>query len=171
MRELSLESFAQFENELYQVFLLPDDLLAAYSLYSFQQIFALVHSENVIEKRGGIRVMREIIKCPSASADQKAMQFANTLSLALSSSTDFLLLELIADALGYMARYAPVSHQESVENELTRALDWLRGSTPHRRLAACAVLHQLAENAPTIFFARCKEFFDRIWGPLRGIIQ
>jgi serine/threonine-protein kinase mTOR len=124
-----------------------------------------------VEKRGGIRVMREIIKCPSASADQKALQFANALSLALSSSTDFQLLELIADALGYMARYAPVSHQESVEMELTRALDWLRGSTPHRRLAACAVLHQLAENAPTIFFVRCKEFFDRIWGPLRGVVS
>ena len=35
-------------------------------------------------------------------------------------------------------------------------------------MAACAVLHQLAENAPTIFFARLKDFFDRIWGPLRG---
>jgi hypothetical protein len=33
------------------------------------------------------------------------------------------------------------------------------------------VLHQLAENAPTIFFVRCKEFFDRIWGPLRGVVS
>ena len=134
---------------------------------SFQQIFTLVHSDNIAERTGGIKAMREIVKCPSASVDQKASQFANTLSLALNSSTDFQLLELIADALGYMARYAPVSHQESVEMELTRALDWLRGSTPHRRLAACGVLHQLTKNTPTIFVVGRKEFLHRVREPLR----
>jgi hypothetical protein len=28
------------------------------------------------------------------------------------------------------------------------------------------VLQQLAENAPTLLFARIKDFFDLIWGPL-----
>jgi serine/threonine-protein kinase mTOR len=97
----------------------------------------------------------------------KATQFSHVLSLALKNNTDFQLLELIANTLGHMAKHAPVSQVESVEAELIRSLEWLRGNIPHRRLAACAVLHQLAENAPTIFFVRCKEFFELIWGPLR----
>lgn len=97
----------------------------------------------------------------------KAAQFSHILSQALKNNTDFQLLELIAQTLGHMAKHAPVSQVEAVESELVRALDWLRGNIPHRRLAACAVLHQLAENAPTIFFVRCKEFFELIWIPLR----
>jgi serine/threonine-protein kinase mTOR len=127
----------------------------------------LVHSDNLIEKQGGIRAICELVTCPSATAETKATQFSNTLSLALKMNTDFQLLELIANALGHMAKHAPVSHLESVEAELIRSLEWLKGNTPHRRLAACAVLCQLAENAPTIFFVRCKEFFEFIWGPLR----
>lgn len=65
-----------------------------------------------------------------------------------------------------MARYSPVSHVDYVEAELIRSLDWLRESHPHRRFAGCAVLRQLAENAPTVFFVRVKEFFDLIWDPL-----
>jgi len=65
-----------------------------------------------------------------------------------------------------MARYSPVSHVDYVEAELIRSLNWLRESHPHRRFAGCAVLRQLAENAPTVFFVRVKEFFDLIWDPL-----
>jgi hypothetical protein len=36
-----------------------------------------------------------------------------------------------------------------------------------RKLAACLVLRQMAENAPTIFFARTQKFFETIWSPLR----
>ncbi len=50
---------------------------------------------------------------------------------------------------------------------MERSLLWLRDDMPHRRLAACAVLHQLAEYAPTIFFQHSLEFFSSIWGPLR----
>jgi serine/threonine-protein kinase mTOR len=97
----------------------------------------------------------------------KAQQFSYQLSLALKSNTDFQILELLANTFGHMAKYAPVSQVESVESELILSLEWLRGNIPHRRLAACAILHELAENAPTIFFVRCKEFFELIWGPLR----
>lgn len=126
-----------------------------------------MNSEHLSEKQGGIRAIKELITSPSATAELKATQFSHVLSLALKNNTDFQLLELIANTLGHMAKHAPVSQVESVEAELIRSLEWLRGNIPHRRLAACAVLHQLAENAPTIFFVRCKEFFELIWGPLR----
>ena len=55
-----------------------------------------------------------------------------------------------------------------MENELNQALNWLRepNNQSYRRFSACVVLQQLAENAPTIFFVRTKEFFDLIWRPL-----
>ena len=65
-----------------------------------------------------------------------------------------------------MARHSPVSHVDYVESELNRALEWLRSTQPHRLFAACVILQQLADNAPTIFFVRTKEFFDLIWVPL-----
>ena len=116
-------------------------------------------------------MIRELIECTSAGAEAKVIKFANTLSAALKGNTDFALIVLVAEALGHMARCSPVAHVDFVESELNRALEWLRVDVsrdlPHRRLAACAILQQLADNAPTIFFARTSEFFDIIWGPLR----
>jgi hypothetical protein len=110
--------------------------------------------------------IRELIDCTSAAAEAKVIKFANTIAAVLKANTDFSLIELVADALGYMARHSPISHVDYVESEMNRALEWLHGSQPHRLFAACVVLKQLADNAPTIFFVRTREFFDFIWGPL-----
>lgn len=120
------------------------------------------------EKIGGILVIRELIDCTSASAEAKVAKFAKALSVALNANTDFSLIELIADALGHMARTSPVSDVDYLEGEMNRALGWLRGpkQSTNRRFAACTVLQQLATSAPTIFFARINDFFDLIWGPL-----
>lgn len=120
------------------------------------------------EKIGGILVIRELVECTSASAEDKVGKFAKALSTALNANTDFALIELIADALGHMARTSPVSDVEYLEFELSRALGWLRGpkQSTYRRFAACTVLQQLATSAPTIFFAQVNAFFDLIWGPL-----
>jgi len=151
-RELSLVRFANFENELYASIFLN-----------------IISGETVTEKFGGILAIRELIDCTSAAAEQKVITFANTLSSALKANTDYALIELVAVALGDMARNSPVAQVDYVESELNQALDWLRDvqSHGHRRFAACAVLQQLAENAPTVFFVRTKEFFDLIWKPLR----
>jgi Domain of unknown function (DUF3385) len=110
--------------------------------------------------------MRELIDCTSAAAESKVIKFSNTIAAVLKGNTDFSVIELVADALGYMARHSPVSHVDYVESELNRALEWLHGTQPHKLFAACVVLQQLADNAPTIFFVRTREFFDLIWGPL-----
>ena len=52
-------------------------------------------------------------------------------------------------------------------NQVDRGLEWLHSDQSSRRLAACFVLKELAENAPTLFFAKTSEFFDRIWIVLR----
>ena len=86
-RELSLFRFANFENELYA------------SIFLF-----VVSGETVGEKLGGIMAIRELIDCTSAAAEQKVITFANTLSNALKANDDYTLLEMVAVALGHMAR-------------------------------------------------------------------
>lgn len=66
-RGLSIETFARFENEL------------------FQRVFALVHSpeSQLWEKLGGLEAMDELIDVPSAEAETKVIKFANKLSFSL----------------------------------------------------------------------------------------
>ena len=103
-----------------------------------------------------------------AAGEQKVVTFANTLSNALKANTEFEIIELVATALGQMAKSSSLSQVDYVEDELNQALNWLRepNNQSYRRFSACVVLQQLAENAPTIFFVRTKEFFDLIWRPL-----
>ena len=111
-RELSLLRFANFENELYQ------------NIFLF-----VVSGGNICEKIGGILAMLELIDCTSAAAEQKVVTFANTLSNALKANTEFEIIELVAEALGQMAKSSSVSQVDYVENELNQALNWLR--EPH----------------------------------------
>lgn len=127
----------------------------------------LVSNGNLNEKIGGILAIRELIDCTSAAAETKIIKFAKALSNALGGATDYLLIELIADAFGHMAKNSPVSHRDYLEGELVRALDWLKGKgTSAKRFSACVMLQQLATNAPTIFFVKINEFFDLIWSPI-----
>ncbi len=66
-RGLSIETFARFENEL------------------FQRVFALVHApeSQLWEKLGGLEAMDELIDVPSAEAEMKVIKFANKLSFSL----------------------------------------------------------------------------------------
>ena len=178
-RELSLERFARFENELYT------------------RIFSYMNGSTTLEKISGIILIKELLKCTSSSTESKVTKFAKSLVTALNANNDFSIIELIADTLGHMARYSPVSDVDYLEVELNKALGWLQASgsrsmlisthsssakgrpvssmalktrqvsnNSYRQYAACKVLYQLATNAPTIFFARINEFFDLIWGPL-----
>jgi FKBP12-rapamycin complex-associated protein len=100
-----------------------------------------------------------LIECTSAAAETKVIKFSNTLASVLKSNTDFNLIELVAFSFGHMARNSPISQVDFVECELNRALEWLKYEQPHRKFAACSVLQQLAENAPTIFFTRTRGMY------------
>ena len=72
-------------------------------------------------------------------------------------------------ALGRLARRGPASSSAHVEVEVSRALAWLdeplekRSRYSRKRLAACLVLRELARHAPTLFYARVRDFFEKIW--------
>ena len=137
-------------------------------VFFLKLILNLVAGQSINDKVGGILAIRELVDCTSAAAESKVVKFAKALSTALSQASDCPLIELIADALGHMAKNSPVSHVDYLELELNRSLDWLKGhrNSFNRRFAACTVLQQLAKNARTVFFARIHEFFDLIWAPL-----
>ena len=132
-----------------------------------QAVFSHVNDGDVEARQGGILAIRELINCPSAIPDAKTARFSRILSLSLSRNTDFDLLESIAEVIGYIAKRTPVPLVDFLENELSNALDDLKGKVSHRRLAACSVLHELANSSPTVLFAKCQEFFELIWSPLR----
>ena len=135
--------------------------------YFLQHIFSLLDKESMDEKKGGIQSIRNLIDCPSANTDAKTTSFSQILSASLSSNKNFDVIVLMAHTMGYLIQYAPAPLVDFIESELSRALEWLQAPSPaHRKLAGCAVLEQLANNAPTLFYVKCKEFFDLIWGPL-----
>lgn len=135
--------------------------------HAIQNVFSLLYNDSIEGKKGGVLAIRELINCPSAIPDAKTAKFSNVLSIALDTNTHFELLISIAEVIGYIAKYTPVPLVDFIEAELSRALEWLEGTVPYQRLAACAVLEQLAKNTPTLFFVQCKAFFDVIWSPLR----
>ncbi len=69
--------------------------------------------------------------------------------------------------LGHLARSSVVPNADYVEFEVDRGLEWLHSDQSSRRLAACFVLKELAENAPTLFFAKTGDFLERVWIVLR----
>jgi serine/threonine-protein kinase mTOR len=73
----------------------------------------------------------------------------------------------VSRALGHMARSSVVPNADYVEFEVNRGLEWLSAEQWHRRVAACLVLRELALNAPTTFYVKARDFFDRIM-PLLG---
>ena len=53
--------------------------------------------------------MLELIDCTSAAGEQKVVTFANTLSNALKANSEFEIIELVATALGQMAKTSSIS--------------------------------------------------------------
>jgi hypothetical protein len=76
-RELSLERFANFENELYQ------------------KILSFVGCSSIDEQVGGILVIKELVDSTSAIAESKLARFGSALSYAIENSTDYSLIEVL----------------------------------------------------------------------------
>lgn len=74
----------------------------------------MVNSDLISEKEAGIRAIRELMVCPSASAESKVIKFSGTLSDALKLNTNFEVLEIIAEALGHLAKHSPVANSDYV---------------------------------------------------------
>ena len=103
--------------------------------------------------------------------DSEAFErFSCLLQQALSSG-DSDELATAARVLGHLARVRGSMAAESVERELLRSLEWLehpQDLEPARhRHAACLVITELAENAPTLLFVHIREVFGHLWTAVR----
>ena len=133
--EMSLEQFAAVETEV------------------FTAIFALVHSNDSINRLAGVAALDALIDVPSADEEKKQIKFANNLSNGLrANNVEYEFLAAIAGALGCMAVGA--ANLDYGEFEITRSLEWLRTDRSDRRLAAVLTLKELARNAPTAFYTK-----------------
>lgn len=165
-RETSGETFGRFEDELYGA------------------LFRAVHHGSTLDERlGGVAALEALIGAPSAEPEGKGSKFADVLSSALrrccegdrpsgclrASDAQREFVTRCAAALGRLARRGPASSSAHVEVEVSRALEWLedepqrRNRFSRKRLAACLVLRELARHAPTLFYARVRDFFEKIW--------
>lgn len=84
-----------------------------------------------------------------------------------SSSVEYEFLMQASKTLGHLARSSVVPNADYVEFEVDRGVEWLSSDQSSRRLAACFVLKELADNAPTLFYSKTGEFLERVWVVLR----
>jgi hypothetical protein len=112
--EMSLEDYGSVESEV------------------FTSVFALVHSQDNVNRMAGLAALDALIGAPSADEEKKAIKFANTLSNGLRSAQgDYEFLSAVSKALGHMA--TRTANVDFVESEVTRALEWLRTERSDRR--------------------------------------
>ena len=102
--------------------------------------------------------------------DNQLERFSCLLQQALSSG-DCDGLATAARVLGHLARVRGSMAAEPVELELRRSLEWLQQDHPaepsRHRHAACLVITELAENAPTLLFVHIREVFAHLWTAVR----
>lgn len=120
---------------------------------------------------GAITAIHELIDVQYDENPQKITRFSNFLRNTLSNHhNDPQTVDLVAAALGRLASAggSGTLTTEWVEVEAKRALTWLKGDGSRhkedgRRYAAVCVLHQLADNAPTVFYRHVEVFLDNVW--------
>ncbi len=124
---------------------------------------------------------------------RKITRFSNYLRNVLTNQHgDATTVLMVTRALGRLAKASDSTTSKTltaewVDFETKRALEWLEGdnssggsgsgSSSHsrhnkddgRRYAAVYVLKELAENAPTLFFAHAVDFLKYIWNGLRDL--
>ncbi|KAL0486430.1 phosphatidylinositol kinase-related protein kinase TOR [Acrasis kona] len=137
----------------------------------------LVNSRDTTDRIGAIMAIDKLIDI-DYDDQRKILRFSNYLRNILTNQhSDATTVPMVTRALGRLAKASDSSNSsktltaEWVEFETKRALEWLEGDSRHkddgRRYAAVYVLKELAENAPTLFYAHVQSFLEHIWNGLR----
>ncbi|XP_041982232.1 serine/threonine-protein kinase mTOR-like [Aricia agestis] len=132
-----------------------------------QHIHALTSSFDNFEKRAGILVIVCLISGENDINKTRITRYAQYLR-NIFPSNDTNILELASKAMGRIAASYGIKRSEYVENEMTRAYDWLsEDRNESKRLSACYMLKELAIAMPTYFFQHINDFFNHIKLALR----
>jgi FKBP12-rapamycin complex-associated protein len=130
-----------------------------------QNIFSLISSQEVHEKKGGILAIVSLVGLEGGGNVAKLGRYANYLRSIL-PHPDVALTEMTAKAIGQLALAEGTYTAEYVEFEVRRALEWI-GGNEHKRLAAVLILRELAVHTPTLFYQQIQQFFDNIFTAIR----
>ncbi|PZC78469.1 hypothetical protein B5X24_HaOG202134 [Helicoverpa armigera] len=126
------------------------------------QIFEMVSSNDVHEKKGGVLAIVCLIGGDCDTTKTRITRFANYLRNLLPSS-DVGVMELAAKTVGRLATVSGVKRAEYVEFEVKRAFEWLSEERNEgRRHSAVLLLKELAIAMPTYFYQQVSGFFDHI---------
>ncbi|XP_041981966.1 serine/threonine-protein kinase mTOR [Aricia agestis] len=126
------------------------------------QLFEMVSSNDVHEKKGGVLAIVCLIGGDCDTTKTRITRFANYLRNLLPSS-DVGVMELAAKTVGRLATVSGVKRAEYVEFEVKRAFEWLSEERNEgRRHSAVLLLKELAIAMPTYFYQQVSGFFDHI---------
>ncbi|XP_052755019.1 serine/threonine-protein kinase mTOR [Galleria mellonella] len=126
------------------------------------QIFEMVSSNDVHEKKGGVLAIVCLIGGDCDTTKTRITRFANYLRNLLPSS-DVGVMELAAKTVGRLAIVSGVKRAEYVEFEVKRAFEWLSEERNEgRRHSAVLLLKELAIAVPTYFYQQVSGFFDHV---------
>jgi len=164
-RERSKDSFFNFLEELNK------------------EIHVMVNSRDANDRIAAIVSIDQLIDL-NYDDQRKITRFSNYLRNVLTNQHgDATTVLMVTRALGRLAKASDSTTSKTltaewVDFETKRALEWLEGdNNAHRhkddgrRYAAVYVLKELAENAPTLFFAHAVDFLKYIWNGLRDPSQ
>ncbi|CAM0955895.1 unnamed protein product [Alopecurus aequalis] len=149
-RDLSGEAFLTFMDQLYD------------------QIYALLQSNDVSENLLALRAIDALIDMPFGEGASKVSKFASFLRNVFEVKRDPEILVPASTVLGHLAKAGGAMTADEVEQQIKTALGWLGGDrVEYRRFAAVLILKEMAENASTTFNVHVPEFVDAIWVALR----
>lgn len=143
------------------------------------QLYALLKGANESAQLGALLAIERLI---DVSNEDQFIRFVNYLRYFLQQpQTSRRALLAAASAMGKLAASSVSGTLVAsfVDFEAKRAFEWLQEGQPgshaarnealvsQRRLAACFVLRELAQAAPTLFHVNLTTFFQSIWGAVR----
>ncbi|XP_014771975.1 serine/threonine-protein kinase mTOR isoform X1 [Octopus bimaculoides] len=130
-------------------------------------VFEMVSSSEVHEKKGGILAIATLVGVDIGNAATKISRFANYLRNLVPSS-DVGLMEMTAKGMGILALSAGNHAAEYVDFETKRSLELLAGERHEgQRYSAVLILKELATFTPTFFFQQVPQFFENIFNAVR----
>jgi len=127
-------------------------------------IWNLINSTSQQDKLGGLAAIDGLLEIIS---NENLSILTNYLHMGLKSG-DVAVMTYSAKVLGHLALGDNSITTECVEGEIQNALTWLQNERNEtQRHSACLVFHQLAVNAPTLFYSNVSNFIDVIWTALK----
>ncbi|RPB03684.1 FAT-domain-containing protein [Choiromyces venosus 120613-1] len=132
-----------------------------------RRVSEFIHSNDSVDKIGGILALGVLIDVDHDDSTQKTTRYANYLRSIMRGNDNHCMV-LAAKTLGQLAAPGGTLTSELVESEVKQALEWLQvDRQENRRFASVLLLRELARCSPTLIYGFLGQILDLIWVALR----